>query len=298
MTRTGRTPPDPMTSKSPPPAGGTCPSPRAARTANASQPPPGTSRARHRGYTGHASCSVPARHSTSSTGRPAWPRPGAAPKTRREKPLDGHLMTCMPHLQGKPAGMRKAKMRVAENEARDDYHDPTAGIGGAPPARSALTLRLVLAGWGFLICALAAAAFVTVVSAPVPAAVAAFLAAAAAVDIMVVAHAASGAGSQAERDSPCSRSRFDGTSQADPSRASRGQPWRRLIRRLVRSCTAPTLSALSTSVTGSDELAGETACTHCPTPRARDAQGARSPSQRRAWAWLVRSCTQILPRSA
>ena len=84
--------------------------------------------------------------------------------------------------------MRKVKMRVAENEARDDYHDPTAGIGGAPPARSALTLRLVLAGWGFLICALAAAAFLTVVSAPVPAAVAAFLAAAAAVDILVVAH--------------------------------------------------------------------------------------------------------------
>lgn len=59
-------------------------------------------------------------------------------------------------------------MRVAENEARDDYHDPTAGIGGAPPARSALTLRLVLAGWGFLICALAAAAFLTVVSTPAP----------------------------------------------------------------------------------------------------------------------------------
>jgi hypothetical protein len=78
-------------------------------------------------------------------------------------------------------------MRVGEDRAREDYHDPTAGIGGAPPARSALTLRLVLAGWGFVICGVAAAAFLTVVTAPVPAAVAAFLAAVAAVDIAVVA---------------------------------------------------------------------------------------------------------------
>jgi Family of unknown function (DUF6343) len=38
----------------------------------------------------------------------------------------------------------------------DDYHDPTAGIGGAPPARSALTLRLWLAGFGLLFCTVAA----------------------------------------------------------------------------------------------------------------------------------------------
>ena len=31
---------------------------------------------------------------------------------------------------------------------RDDYHDPTAGIGGAPPARTALGLRLALAIFG------------------------------------------------------------------------------------------------------------------------------------------------------
>jgi hypothetical protein len=35
----------------------------------------------------------------------------------------------------------------------DDYHDPTAGFGGAPAARSALTLRLLLAGFGFVISA-------------------------------------------------------------------------------------------------------------------------------------------------
>lgn len=33
-----------------------------------------------------------------------------------------------------------------------DHHDPTAGIGGAPPAQSALTLRLVLAAIGLVIC--------------------------------------------------------------------------------------------------------------------------------------------------
>ncbi len=32
-----------------------------------------------------------------------------------------------------------------------DYHDPTSGWGGAAPARSALTLRLVLAIFGFVL---------------------------------------------------------------------------------------------------------------------------------------------------
>lgn len=33
-----------------------------------------------------------------------------------------------------------------------DYHDPTAGLGGAPPAQSALTLRLILAVFGLIVC--------------------------------------------------------------------------------------------------------------------------------------------------
>ena len=33
-----------------------------------------------------------------------------------------------------------------------DHHDPTAGFAGAPPARSALTLRLVLAVFGLVVC--------------------------------------------------------------------------------------------------------------------------------------------------
>lgn len=37
-----------------------------------------------------------------------------------------------------------------------DYHDPTAGIGGAAPAQSALTLRAVLAAFGLVFCAAAA----------------------------------------------------------------------------------------------------------------------------------------------
>ena len=35
---------------------------------------------------------------------------------------------------------------------RLDYHDPTAGVGGAPPAASALTLRLLIAGFALLLC--------------------------------------------------------------------------------------------------------------------------------------------------
>ncbi|SHF82714.1 hypothetical protein SAMN05444351_0936 [Geodermatophilus nigrescens] len=33
-----------------------------------------------------------------------------------------------------------------------DHHDPTAGLLGAAPAQSALTLRLVLAAFGLVVC--------------------------------------------------------------------------------------------------------------------------------------------------
>lgn len=46
-----------------------------------------------------------------------------------------------------------------EKRSREDYerglpdhHDPTAGFGGARPAQSALTLRLVLAVFGLVVC--------------------------------------------------------------------------------------------------------------------------------------------------
>jgi hypothetical protein len=66
-----------------------------------------------------------------------------------------------------------------------DYHDPTAGIGGAPPARSALGLRLVLASFGVVVCSAGAVAFAAV-DKPVLVVVVAVLAAAAIVDIAVV----------------------------------------------------------------------------------------------------------------
>jgi hypothetical protein len=66
-----------------------------------------------------------------------------------------------------------------------DYHDPTRGIGGAPAARSALGLRLVLALIGTVACAAGAAAF-AVVDHWGFAVVSALLAAVAVVDAVVV----------------------------------------------------------------------------------------------------------------
>lgn len=75
---------------------------------------------------------------------------------------------------------------VTSRPPPDDYHDPTAGWAGAPPARSALTLRLILALFGLTTCAAAAAAFVTIVDEPAYAAVLAALALIALVDAAVV----------------------------------------------------------------------------------------------------------------
>ena len=47
-------------------------------------------------------------------------------------------------------------MTSDDGHGRPDYHDPTAGLGGAAPAQSALTLRLVLAVFGVVVCAAAA----------------------------------------------------------------------------------------------------------------------------------------------
>lgn len=57
---------------------------------------------------------------------------------------------------------RKYTAEERQTRARPGYHDSTAGLGGAPPARSGLTLRLVLAGYGVVVCGLASAAFVVV----------------------------------------------------------------------------------------------------------------------------------------
>lgn len=44
------------------------------------------------------------------------------------------------------------RTRAGVERGRPDHHDPTAGIGGAAPAQSALTLRLVLALFGLVVC--------------------------------------------------------------------------------------------------------------------------------------------------
>jgi hypothetical protein len=66
------------------------------------------------------------------------------------------------------------------------YHDPTAGIGGAPPAYSALTLRLCLALFGLLACT-ALAIWLYVIDVPIGFVVAlVLLAAAGAIDIVAI----------------------------------------------------------------------------------------------------------------
>ena len=47
----------------------------------------------------------------------------------------------------------KGRHREEYERGLDDYHDPTAGFGGAPPARSALTLRALLAAYGLVFAA-------------------------------------------------------------------------------------------------------------------------------------------------
>ena len=47
---------------------------------------------------------------------------------------------------------RRPRSREDYERGLPDYHDPTAGFAGAPPAQSALTLRLVLAAFGLVVC--------------------------------------------------------------------------------------------------------------------------------------------------
>ncbi|AOS65232.1 DUF6343 family protein [Actinoalloteichus hymeniacidonis] len=53
-------------------------------------------------------------------------------------------------------GARHRRTRADYERGLYDYHDPTAGVGGAAPTRSALTLRLWLAGFGLVFCTVAA----------------------------------------------------------------------------------------------------------------------------------------------
>jgi Flp pilus assembly protein TadB len=69
---------------------------------------------------------------------------------------------------------------------RPGYHDPTAGMWGAAPTRSALTLRLVLAAFGLVVC-LAGCVIAVIIDLPAIAIVLGIAALIAALDIVVVA---------------------------------------------------------------------------------------------------------------
>ena len=80
---------------------------------------------------------------------------------------------------------RTRRSRADYQRGVPDHHDPTAGIGGAAPAQSALTLRAVLATFGMVFCA-GAAWFAFATHLPVIGWVAAAVAAIALVDLSVV----------------------------------------------------------------------------------------------------------------
>jgi fatty acid desaturase len=83
-----------------------------------------------------------------------------------------------------PPGRRSRK---DYEQGLPDHHDPTAGFAGAPRARSALTLRLVLAVFGLVVCAVGGVGFLAA-GMPVWTAVVLFvLAGIALVDIGVIA---------------------------------------------------------------------------------------------------------------
>lgn len=74
----------------------------------------------------------------------------------------------------------------SESRAREDCHDPLAGFGGAPRARSALTLRLLLATFGVVVCAGGAAGVAVVGGSTALVGVLAALAVIALIDIAVI----------------------------------------------------------------------------------------------------------------
>ncbi|AXB41661.1 DUF6343 family protein [Amycolatopsis albispora] len=54
----------------------------------------------------------------------------------------------------------RRRTRAEYERGLPDYHDPTAGYGGAAPAYSALTLRIVLASAAVVLCVAGAVFFV------------------------------------------------------------------------------------------------------------------------------------------
>jgi hypothetical protein len=81
----------------------------------------------------------------------------------------------------------KKRTREEYEQGLPDYHDPTAGFAGARPAQSALTLRLILAVFGLVICVAGGIFLLQLDPVPVAFPIVLFvLAAVAAVDIVVI----------------------------------------------------------------------------------------------------------------
>jgi hypothetical protein len=81
----------------------------------------------------------------------------------------------------------RPRSRADYERGLPDHHDPTAGFGGAPPAQSALTLRLVLALFGIVVCLAGGLGWLAVDELPTwPAVVLFVLGAVAVVDVVVI----------------------------------------------------------------------------------------------------------------
>lgn len=83
---------------------------------------------------------------------------------------------------------RPREPRSREDYARGlpDHHDPTAGFAGAAPARSALTLRLILALFGLVVCTAGGLGWLATDLPVWPALVLLFFALVAVVDVVVI----------------------------------------------------------------------------------------------------------------
>jgi Family of unknown function (DUF6343) len=84
------------------------------------------------------------------------------------------------------SGTGRRRSRGDYERGLPDHHDPTAGFAGAPPARSALTLRLVLASFGLVFCVVAGLGWLATDLPAWPGVVLLVLAVVAVVDIMVI----------------------------------------------------------------------------------------------------------------
>src|SRR3712207_6399231 len=72
-----------------------------------------------------------------------------------EKSAATSIQGSAPRRTGDAAGTSEPRRRLTREDHQrglPDHHDPTAGLLDAPPAQSALTLRLVLASFGLVLC--------------------------------------------------------------------------------------------------------------------------------------------------